>query len=105
MLFSVQRQRGDLWNTSAKFCHLKGCGQRCGESAWSVVINEVRKMKTNGARNSAAVTTRSEWFASASRKRRLRTDAGGFRRTSVATAGRLAVLNAKLLCSAPSGAS
>src|ERR671934_829095 len=70
----------DWWKTSAKFCHRNGCGQRCDESAWSFVISAVRKMKPKGAMNAIAAAISSEWFATATRKRCRRTEAGGRRR-------------------------
>jgi hypothetical protein len=53
--FSVQRQNAPFANTSEKLLHRKGCGQRSVESACRSVISAVNKMKTNGARNSAAI--------------------------------------------------
>src|SRR5207244_2630833 len=73
---------GAWWKTSAKFCHRNGCGQRCDESAWSFVIRAVSVMKVNGARNAIAAAIRSAWFATATRKRCRRTEAGGRRRVT-----------------------
>src|SRR5919206_1889303 len=72
----------DWWKTSAKFCHRNGCGQRCDESAWSFVISAVSVMKANGARKAIAEAIRSAWFATATRKRCRRTEAGGRRRVT-----------------------
>src|SRR3954468_9223597 len=95
IVLSVQRQSGDLWKTSMKFCHLKGCGHRCAESAWSFVIRAVSVMNTNGPRKRAAVTMSNEWFATPSRKRRRRTSAGGFLRTSGALAAVVVALTSR----------
>ena len=54
----------------------------CEDSAWLFVISAVSAMNTNGARKAMAATMSRLWFATASRKRRLRTAAGGFRLTS-----------------------
>src|SRR3954462_11272504 len=96
--FSVQRQRAAWWQPAITFCHLKGCGHRCAESAWSFVIRAVSVMNTNGPRNRAAVTMSNEWFATPSRKRRRRTSAGGFLRTSGALAAVVVALTSRGPC-------
>src|SRR5919197_3424483 len=93
MVFFVQRRIFAWWKTSTKFCHRNGCGQRCDESAWSFVISAVSKMKAKGARNAIAEAISSEWFATETRKRCRRTEAGGRRRViERAPSGTLAVL-------------
>src|SRR5438132_11827843 len=93
MVLSVQRRIGAWWKTSTKFCHRNGCGQRFDDSACWFVISAVSRMKANGARNAIAEAISSEWFATATRKRCRRTEAGGRRRvTERAPSGTLAVL-------------
>src|SRR4051812_28291874 len=82
MVFSVQRQSGALVKMSMKFWGRKGCGQRFADNAWSVVINDVSAMNTNGARNAIAATISRLLSATEIRKRFRRTARGGRRRTS-----------------------
>ena len=70
-----------------KLLHWNGCGQRLEDSACSFVISDVRIMKTNGARKMIAPAISRLWSATAIRKRRRRTSAGGFRRTIASVVG------------------
>src|SRR5205085_11880650 len=57
------------------------------------VISAVIRMKAKGARNAIAEAIRSAWFATATRKRCRRTEAGGRRRvTERAPSGMVALL-------------
>src|SRR5437868_15029995 len=90
MVLNVQRQNGAFVNTSTKLCHANGCGHIRAESAWLFVINAVRVMKMNGARNAIDVAMSTLWFATVTSRRRRRIRAGGRRRTNgVATSAAL----------------
>jgi hypothetical protein len=105
-VFRAQRQIGAWWKTSTKFCQRNGCGQMCEDSAWLFVISAVSAMNTNGARKAMAATMSRLWFATASRKRRLRTAAGGFRLARlVAVVGTVALVTWRPPRSAPSAGS
>src|SRR5580765_6845979 len=84
IVLSAQRHNGAVVKTSTKFRNRNGWGQRCDESAWFVVISEVRTMNRNGARNAIANAIRMLCRATASRNRFRRTAFGGRRRTIVA---------------------
>src|SRR5581483_8003453 len=106
-VFSAQRQSGAVVKTSTKLCQANGCGHSRDDSAWSFVISAVRVMKTNGARKTIDAEINRLWFATASRNRRRRTGAGGFRRLSAtgAAISSGAELTSAPRRSAPSGAS
>ena len=59
-------------------------GQSLAESAWSVVISDVRPMKTTGARNAIAATISRLWSAIAISSRFRRIDGGTVRRRGAA---------------------
>src|SRR6266511_4047297 len=80
IVLKVQRRIGAWWKTSAKLLQRNGRGQRSAESACWFVISAVSVMKVTGARNAIAAAISSEWFATAIRKRRLRTARGAQRR-------------------------
>src|ERR1700748_2868352 len=62
-VFSVHRQSGAFVNTSTKFWNRNGWGQRWGESAWLLVIRDVRRMKRNGRMKAIAKPISTAWFA------------------------------------------
>ncbi len=105
IVLSVQRQIGALWKTSRKLLQRNGWGQSAADSAWLSVIRAVSVMKKKGARNAIETAIKRLWFATAIRKRRRRTDAGGFRFTNGIVSGTLVELNSPSPDSAPSAAS
>jgi hypothetical protein len=71
-------------NTSRKFPHWKGCGQKSGVLAWLSVIRAVSTMNAIGSRNMMLTAIRAAWFPTSVRNRRRRTAGGIGRRVRAA---------------------